>query len=157
MDREQVIDVLNRVLDGTVNSVAQYISICDPYVPPGYEERMEDLFDIRDDEVRHAHELTNLVLSLEGNPKVGVFEYWNVDLNYLDLRFLAGFAAKHQEKVLAELDGQLDAVRDEPAAFGLLTRVREEKRVHLATLRDIGGADSAEAEPPAPAESTEAG
>ena len=139
-------DALNRVLHGTVNSVVQYITISEPYVPPGFD-RMEEIEAIRDAEVRQAHEITDVLLSLDVNPKVGIFDYWNVDLNYLDVRFMAKFAAQHQEKVVADLEASLEAVRDEGASYALLSRILEEKRGHLETLRDIGGLNEPEPEP----------
>jgi len=140
-------DSLNRVLHATVNSVVQYLTISDPYVPPGFD-RMDEILAIRDAEVRQAHEITDLMLSLDANPKVGIFDYWNVDLNYLDVRFMTRFAAAHQEKVIADLEAALEAVRDDPASRALLTRLLEEKRDHLETLRDIGGLNEPEPETP---------
>ena len=95
-----------------------------------------------------AHEITDLMLSLDANPKVGIFDYWNVDLNYLDVRFMTRFAAAHQEKVIRDLEAALGAVRDDPASRTLLSRLLEEKREHLETLRDIGGLNEPEPETP---------
>jgi len=140
------IEVLNRVLHGTVNSVVQYIDISAPFIPEGSEKHVETLRRIRDEEGAQAHDLHALIGKLDGNPKVGVFDYWNVDLNYLDLRFMARFAAQHQEKVIADLERDVEAMRDEPAAFGLLTRILQEKRRHLAELRALAPAPEPEPE-----------
>lgn len=132
------VDILNRVLHGTVNSVVQYIGIAVPYVPPGHEEAQADLATIRGEEAATAAELTEAIAALDGVPKVGVFPYWNVDLNYLDLRYLAGLAAEDLEKAIAGLEGELDSVLHQPDVHGLLGRVLEQKRAHLARLREIG-------------------
>lgn len=138
MDRGKKIDLVNRVLHATVNSVVQYIDIATPYVPPGYEEQRAEVQRMRDEEVRTATELTDLVNALDGTPTVGVFPYWNIDLNYLDLRFLARFAAEHQEKAVAELEQELPKLRDDPKLHGTMARILGEKRGHLETLREIG-------------------
>ena len=107
-------------------------------VTVGLEEGRRKLQELRDAEARTATEITDLVAALDGVPEVGVFPYWNVDLNYLDLRFLARFAAQHQEKVIAEIEGDLDLVRGDPRLHGTLSRILEEKRAHLDVLKEIG-------------------
>jgi hypothetical protein len=76
---------------------------------------------------------------------VGVFPYWNVDLNYLDVRFLARFAAQHQDKVVAELERDLALARDDPRLSALLQRILEEKRAHREVLAGIAAAGPAKA------------
>lgn len=133
-----LVAILNRALHGTVNSVVQYIDIAAPYVPPGCEEDRETLRRLRDEEVATAARIRELIDGLDGVPKVGVFPYWNVDLNYLDLRYLARFASEHQEKVIAALEAGLESARDDARVHGVLKRALEEKRAHLETLREIG-------------------
>jgi len=145
MERQAKIDLLNRVLHETVNSVVQYIDIAVPYVPPGFEEKQERIRGMRDEQARTAQELTALVGEFDGVPQVGVFPYWNVDLNYLDLRFLARFAARHEKKAVDELDRELESLRGDPQLYGTLARVLREKRAHAEALEEIG----APPEPPA--------
>lgn len=137
MTREEKIALLNRVLHGSVNSVLQYIEIATPYVPPFCEGRMADLRRMRGEEAHTANELVALVGELEGVPQVEVFPYWNVDLNYLDVRFLARFAAEHEAKFVAELESGLPDLRDDPRLHGALGRVLAEKRAHLSALQGI--------------------
>ncbi|MFI5402529.1 MAG: hypothetical protein ACHQ1G_06295 [Planctomycetota bacterium] len=137
MTREEKIALLNRVLHGSVNSVIQYIDIAAPYVPPFCEARMPELRKMRDEEAHTANELVALVGELEGVPQVEVFPYWNVDLNYLDIRFLARFAAEHEAKFVAELEPALPELRDDPRLHGALGRILAEKRAHLAALQAI--------------------
>lgn len=149
MDRTE--DILNRVLHNTVNSVVQYIGAASPYVPPGHEDSLPALEEMRSEEAASANELTDAITQLDAVPQVGVFPYWNVDLNYLDLRFLARFAVSHQERAIAEIEGEMDRLRDDPKLFSLLTRILEQKRAHRAVLQEIGkqpepGPDRAPAE-----------
>jgi hypothetical protein len=137
MTREEKVGLLNRVLHGTVNSVVQYIDIATPYVPPYCEAKMPDLRRMRDEEARTANEVVALIGELDGVPQVGAFPYWNVDLNYLDVRFLARFAADHEAKSAAEIEESLPELRDDPRLFGILERVLGEKRAHLETLKSI--------------------
>jgi len=137
MNREFKIALLNRVLHGTVNSVVQYIDVSAPYVPPYCEAKMPELKRLRDEEARTANEITALVAELDGVPQVDVFPYWNVDLNYLDVRLLARFAAEQQAKVVAELEGALPDVREDALLRPALERILEEKRAHLAVLQEI--------------------
>lgn len=136
-------DTLNRVLHATVNSVVQYLAVSEPYIPPGFD-RMDEIEAIRDAEVKQAHAITDLLLGMDVNPAVGIFEYWNVDLNYLDVRFMTRFAANHQAKIVEDLEAAVDAVRDDAASHALLARLLEEKRTHLETLQDIGGLNDPE-------------
>ena len=139
MDRSACIDLLNHVLHGTVNSVVQYIDISGAYVPKGYEEKFEAIRRMKTEEAESAHSINVALAELDGTPKVGVFEYWNVDLNYLDLRFLARFAADHQEKVIRALESRIEAARDFPQVYSLLRDTLEQKRAHLEELREIAG------------------
>ena len=137
MTRDEKIAFLNRVLHGTVNSVVQYIDIATPYVPPYCEAKMADLRRMRDEQAHSANELVALVGDLEGVPQVEAFPYWNVDLNYLDVRYLSRFAAEHETKAAAEIEESLAEVRDDPRIHGALSRILAEKRAHLATLKEI--------------------
>ena len=145
MENERV-GLLNRVLHGTVNSVVQYIDIASPYVPEGCEEPRRTIGRIREEVAVQAHDLNAMISELDGVPRVGVFEYWNVDLNYLDLRFMARFAAEHQLKVIAELEAAVEKARNDAPVFGLLSRLLQEKRRHLVELQAIAPQPAAEPE-----------
>jgi hypothetical protein len=103
---------------------------------------------MRDEQAHSAHELVAILGELEGVPQVEAFPYWNVDLNYLDVRYLARFAAEHEAKRAAEIEGALEELRDDPRVHGALTRILGEKRAHLATLNEIAAIPT----PPADAE-----
>lgn len=147
MDREQSIAFLNRVLHETVNSVVQYIEVAMPYMPAGCEGHREAIAKIREEQGAQAHALTGLIEKLDGVPKVGTFPYWNVDLNYLDLRWLAGFAARHEEKAIAGIEAGLPGLRADPLLYGTLKGIAEQKRAHVARLLE------AAKRPPPPAPS----
>jgi hypothetical protein len=137
MTRDEKIALLNRLLHGTVNSVVQYIDIATPYVPPFCEGKVGELVKMRDEQAHAANDIVALVAQLEGVPQVEAFPYWNVDLNYLDVRFLARFAAEHEAKVAAELEQALPELRDDPRIHGALTRILQQRRAHLAALQAI--------------------
>jgi len=137
MTREEKVAFLNRVLHGTVNSVVQYIDVATPFVPPYCEEKMPELRRMRDEQAGTANEIVAMVGELDGVPQVDVFPYWNVDLNYLDIRFLARFAAEHEAKFVAEIEESLGDLRDDPRLFHALERILAEKRGHLEALRAI--------------------
>ena len=137
MDDAKAISLLNRVLHGTVNSVIQYIDVARPYVPPGCEDDVEELHRLRDEEAATAAALTALITELDGVPKVDPFDYWNLDLNYLDLRFLARFAAQHQDKVIAEIEAHLDATKDDARVYRLLKTIAAEKSAHREVLLEV--------------------
>jgi len=139
MEREAKVDLLNRVLHGTVNSMLQYIENATPYVPKEHEADYEEIKRCRDDEIETVQELTDLIAALDGVPKAGVFPYWNIDLNYLDLRWMARFAAGHEEKEIALIEAELEDVGDDPRLHALLTKILARKRQHLELLRRTGG------------------
>lgn len=134
MDRQAKIDILNRVLHGVVNSVLQYMEAATPYIPEGDEEKWGEILRIRDEEVEIAHELHGAIGALDGVASIGSFPYWNIDLNYLDLCWVAGFAKRHQDRVTAEIEQVLPLVRGDARVHGLLTRVLETQRAHATVL-----------------------
>ena len=133
------VDVLNRLLHDTVNSVVQYAEIADPYVPPNFDEQSAAFNGVSDEEKAFAHEVANLLAARDGVPQVGVFPFWNVDLNYLDLRFLAKFAAQQQAKTIARIEQELALVSDDPEVLSLVKRALEQKKEHLTTLQGVAG------------------
>jgi bacterioferritin (cytochrome b1) len=147
MTPEEKVLLLNRALHGTVNSVVQYIDIAAPYVPAWCEAKVGELKRLRDEEAHTANELVALVTGLDGVPQVDVFPYWNVDLNYLDVRFLARFAVDHQRKVIADLEAGLPDVREDPRIFAALERILDEKRAHLGVLEEIAAIPTPPADP----------
>jgi len=148
-DRGEQVAFLNHVLHMTVNSVVQYLEVSVPYVPPGCEKHLESLRAMRDQQVRDAQELTDLVQRLDGVPAVGAFPYWNVDLNYLDLRFMAGFAAKHEQRAIADIEGGMDKLRGEPKAHKLLRELLERRKRDVTALLKM--AKKPDKPPPKPA------
>ncbi|MHC4549932.1 MAG: hypothetical protein ACYTEZ_14265 [Planctomycetota bacterium] len=134
MDREAKLALLGRVLHDTVNSVIQYLDAATPYVPPGCVADVEQVQRMRDEERATAAALTDHITALDGVPRVGVFDYWNVDLNYLDFRFLARFAARHLDGVIAGLETSLGPVQDDPPLHALLSKILAEKRAHREAL-----------------------
>ena len=133
------VDALNRLLHDTVNSVIQYADISAPHVPKGYDDQVAELRKIADEEKVLANDLVDLIGRCEGVPQVGVFPYWNVDLNYLDLRFMAKFAREHQEASIARLEAELAGMQDDPEVHSFLKRALAQKIDHLARLAGVAG------------------
>ncbi|MHC4410516.1 MAG: ferritin-like domain-containing protein [Planctomycetota bacterium] len=133
------INVLNRLLHDTVNSVIQYAEISAPYIPKGFDEQAATLQSIADEEKALANEVVALIGLRDGVPQVGIFDYWNVDLNYLDLRWMAGFAMEHQAKSIERLESQLGAAADDPEVSSFLRRALEQKKDHLKKLESVKG------------------
>lgn len=147
MDDAKAIDLLNRVLHGTVNSVIQYIDVARPYVPAVCEGDVEELRRLRDEEAVTVGKLTALITELDGVPKVDPFDYWNVDLNYLDLRFLARFAAEHEDKVIATIEAHLDEAKGDARVYRLLQAIVAEKQAHREALLKVAEKPDPEADP----------
>jgi hypothetical protein len=153
MTRDEKVALLNRILHGTVNSVVQYIGIATPYVPPYCEERMGELAAMRDAGAKTANEVVALLGEFEGVPQVDVFPYWNVDINYLDVRYLARLAAEHEAKAVAEIEDALPELRGDPRLFAAVERILREKRGHLESLKGIAAIPTP---PPDPARAKKA-
>jgi len=139
MQTSNAMDLLNRLLDGTVNSVVQYAQIGAPYVPEGFDDQMAEINRISNEEKQLAVELVDLIQSRDGVPSVGVFKYWNIDLNYLDIRFMAKFAVQQESDVVDQVEAALDSVAGDPEVHGLVRRALEQKRGHLEKLAEIAG------------------
>ena len=129
---------LNCVLSDTVNSVVQYAGISMPYVAPDCTGHKETMDRIRGEESVHANTLNELIQRSNGVSTVDAFPYWNIDLNYLDLRFMARFAATHQEKAIRLIEEGADVLRTDPVAHTKVSGILEEKRRHLGELCEIG-------------------
>jgi rubrerythrin len=138
---------LNAVLSDTVNSIVQYAGISMPYVAPDCAGHKETMDRIRDEENVHAHTLNELIQRSDGVPTVEAFPYWNIDLNYLDLRFMARFAVTHQEKAIRRIEEGADVLRIDPVAHTRIQGILEEKRRHLGELEEIGKKPEPEPEP----------
>ncbi len=147
MDDAKAIDLLNRVLHGTVNSVIQYIDVARPYVPPVCDGDVEEMRRLRDEQAVTVGKLTALIAELDGVPKVDPFDYWNVDLNYLDLRFLAKFAAEHEEKAVAGIEAHLEETKGDARVYRLLQAIIAEKRAHGDALRKVAEKPDPEVDP----------
>ncbi len=150
MNREARITYLNRVLSATSNSLLQYLSVATPYVPPECEDQMEEVARLIDEEAQQVARIVDLIEERDGVPSAGIFPFWNVDLNYLDFRFLARFAEQKQGEIVDGLERDLDNLRGDPDAFTAVGEILKEKRAHLDVLRSIAGMD--EPEPEAAAE-----
>ncbi|MHC4940491.1 MAG: ferritin-like domain-containing protein [Planctomycetota bacterium] len=135
----QTVDVLNRLLHDTVNSVVQYAEISAPYVPKGFDEQAALMQSIADEEKTLATETAAMINARDGVPQVGVFDFWNVDLNYLDLRWMAKFAMQHEQDSIDRIEGHLDMVADDPEVASFLRRAIDQKKEHLEKLATIKG------------------
>ena len=133
------IDVLNRWLHDTVNSVVQYAEISAPYVPPDFDEQLAVFNRVSDEEKALANACVAHLDTRDGVPKVGIFPFWNVDLNYLDLRFLAKFAAEQQQQVIARVEKELDLVNDDPELHAFVKTALEQKKEHGSALLEVAG------------------
>jgi len=133
------ITALNRLLHDTVNSVVQYAEISAPYIPENFDEQAAAMQAIADEEKALANETVDLITRRDGVPQVGIFPYWNVDLNYLDIRWMAKFAGEHQAKAIGRIEKELEAVADDPEVAGFLRRALEQKKDHLERLSSIQG------------------
>jgi hypothetical protein len=135
----EALGALNRLLHDTVNSVVQYTEISSPYIPPDFAEQAAAMQAIADEEKVLANEAVDLIGRRDGVPEVGIFPYWNVDLNYLDLRYMAKFAAEHQRKAIAHLEAELPKLDADPEVASFLRRALDQKKAHLEKLEEIKG------------------
>ena len=94
---------------------------------------------IADEEKTLATETAAMINARDGVPQVGVFDFWNVDLNYLDLRWMAKFAMQHEQDSIDRIEGHLDMVADDPEVASFLRRAIDQKKEHLEKLATIKG------------------
>ena len=149
-DSDARVTFLNRILSGTVNSMIQYTAVSVPFVAPGCEPFVERMDKMRNEEIAQTNVLSQLINRFRGVPSTEAFPYWNIDLNYLDIRFMARFGAEHQERVIAEIEAGLAGIKSDPVAYTKVLGMLEEKRAHLLELRDIGKLPEPEPEPAPP-------
>ena len=146
---DERVEFLNRVLSETVNSIVQYTGISMPYVAPDCTGHLETMDRIRGEESVHANTLNDLIRRADGVSTIDAFPYWNIDLNYLDLRFMARFAVTHQEKAIRLIEEGVDVLRTDPVAHTKVSGILAEKRRHLDELSENGKKPEPEPEPAA--------
>ena len=144
MDRQAKIDLCNRALHGAVNSALQYMENSTPYIPVGAEEQWEEVLAVRDEEASLAREIHAIVGELDGVAKVGVFPYWNVDMNYLDLRWYCRFANRHNRAEIEWTEQVLPDVRADAKLHRLFTRLLEMRKTQDDVLASVGGEETTE-------------
>jgi len=154
MDRQAKIDLCNRALHGAVNSALQYMENSTPYIPVGAEEQWDEVLAARDEEAAIAQEIHAIVGELDGVAKVGVFPYWNVDLNYLDLKWYCRFANRHNRAEIDWTEQVLPDVRADAKLHRLFTRLLEMRKKQDEVLASVGGEETTEeaAAPATPAD-----
>ena len=135
MERDKAVRLVNDALSREYNSVSEYVLHSSPYTVPADAAALKTFQEIRDRQAATASWLTTrLREDLGAGPTLRAFEYWDWDLNYLSVPYLARFAVEHYRKVTAEYDALLKDLGDDPVLKGVFTRLRDEHKAHGAAL-----------------------
>jgi rubrerythrin len=103
-NREELVRRLNFLLSREYNSLIHYIHDANPYVPEEKRPAFRLLEEMIADEQRHAEQLGNLIIQLEGIPQPAPYDVSIADINYLSLDYLARMMIKEKEELVAEYE-----------------------------------------------------
>jgi len=131
---ERTVEMLNRLLQRKMNSLAAYLAEASPYVAEGDEPIVEAIKALHETERRHAAEAARLILSLEGVPQIGSFDPDVAESNYLSVRYLLGPLLARLESDIA-LFQQLHNQCELPAVREFLARAVAEDLAHRDRLK----------------------
>lgn len=142
MGDQQVLDVLSDLLAAVETSPHEYVFEATPFLSPlGAEEALQ-VRDMDRQEHNFAADLANVLLELGGTPRLRPPDRETADLYYLDFRFLLREVLASKRKLLAQCEAALDALREEPAARDVVSRLAAAEREHVATVeRFAAGSD----------------
>ena len=101
----------NRLLNARLNSLAAYILAAEPYIEPTDEGLLAAVTKIAQDDKYWAHEMLQLMDSLQLQPRVGTHDAELAELNYLSLRYLSNQLALKLDAEIQTLKEAADLVR----------------------------------------------
>jgi len=119
-------------------SAASYVFDAQPYTEPEDASVLAALQRVREDDLRDAELLAQLLRHYDLVPEAGVFPFWHRDLNYLSVPYLANFVVETLVVDLARYDAVIaDAPGDLRLVHRTLRVIREQRALRLDRLTPI--------------------
>lgn len=135
---DALIDTLNDLFTRAYYSAAGYVFESQPFGHRDDEEALGAIRDIRMQERNHARMLGQILESFDRVPEPGAFPYWDRDLNYLTVPYMARFVAMTLEHDLVRYDSAIAQLEKHMGlARAMLKAIRTEKAEALAELAPL--------------------
>ena len=108
IERQEIIEALNKAFSFKYHSMAGYIEQADPYVAPGREAALELVLTIAAEDRVETDRLARRMESLEGIPQAGSPGLDSASVNYLSIDYLLGVLMKNLECQMAFYESRRD-------------------------------------------------
>ena len=136
MDRPEVIDALNRLLQILNRSLPMYLRHAKPWARPNHEKAREALADLAADQQEYVKRISGAVERLGGGVEPGQFPIRFASIHDLAMDFLVRTTIDYQTRSLEAIRGCVDDLADEPSLRLLADRNRIAPAA-LASRRDL--------------------
>jgi bacterioferritin (cytochrome b1) len=137
LDRDELVEKLNALLGREYNSLIRYIRDANPYVPQERASALPLLDRIIAGEGRHAEQLGNLIIQLDGIPQPAPYDVSIADINYLSLDYLADMMINEKHDLVQQYERLIAQTSDLPDVREALRRNLAEERLHLDALKGL--------------------
>jgi len=99
--RQQIINALNNCLTPLANSMAAYLQETEPYTTPNDKDAVAAIQEIAATDKKFEHQISEMILELEGIPQIGSVDPELAELNYLSFPYLLDVMIEHEKKEVA--------------------------------------------------------
>jgi hypothetical protein len=137
MDRPEVIDALNRLLQILNRSLPMYLQYATPWARPNHEKASEALADLAADQQEYVKRIVGAVEQLGGRVDPGQFPMRFASIHDLSLDFLLRTTIDYQNRSLEAISRCVDDLADEPSLRLLADTVLGNQRRHLEALEAV--------------------
>lgn len=150
--RQQIINALNNCLTPLANSMAAYLQETEPYTTPSDKDAIGAIQEIAATDKKYEHEISEMILELEGIPQIGSVDPELAELNYLSFPYLLDVMIEHEKKEVARYKPLPALVPHYPDVKRLLQDILNTHEAHLEKLQGIRKNRYKNDEPEAPEE-----
>lgn len=152
--RQQIINALNNCLTPLANSMAAYLQETEPYTTPNDKDAVGAIQEIAASDKKFEHQLSEMILELEGIPQIGSVDPELAELNYLSFPYLLDVVIEHEKREVSRYKPLPALVPHYPDVKHLLQEILDAHEAHLEKLQGIRKNRYKSDEPEAPEEKT---
>lgn len=135
--RQQIINALNNCLTPLANSVAAYLLETEPYTTANDKDAMGAIQEIAASDKKFEHEISEMILELEGIPQIGSVDPEIAELNYLSFPYLLDVMIEREKKEVARYKPLPPLVPHYPDVRRLFQDILKAHEGHLEKLQGI--------------------
>ena len=132
-------DVLNHVLNLQRFSLANYLRFARPWASEPDHVLLTVVFGIAQAQQQHADRIGMLLVERHARAEPGTFPLRFTGLNDLSIRHVSPLVVEDLERMIHDLHGCAEALRDDSAASALVQAILRDEQRHLQILREEVG------------------